>query len=401
MMSRTISPKRISYLETARGIASVIVVFHHFLLGFAPELKAYVVYGGLRDTPFYMAVNGTGAVAFFFVLSGFVLTLRFYERFSMPDFVSSVLKRLPRLLLPAGLSMMLGASILIYFPDFYRDAAQLTGSSWLANFANVENSGNFVPSFADAARNSVLIFFLPLYETYNSNLWTMMYEFYGSLIVYLIAFAASCMFKKEWILVALTHLMALFLCIALQASYLVPFVAGSAIAFVYTKSPSLVTFPSWGKYILILVAAVGYSVEFWPALVLASSAIMLLLLSSPSLERRLSGPIGLFLGRLSFPLYLVHTLVMLSLTSAAYTILAEYGLARWAIVLLCLVLTLVVSLILAIPFMVLEKIWVPALNGWARMGVQRLFGARTIASSANLANAKRGAFSSSNDSSLG
>ena len=62
----TLAPqKRLAYLETARGIASIIVVFHHFLLGFFPLLRAPVTQGGLGMTPLYILVNGTGAVYFF------------------------------------------------------------------------------------------------------------------------------------------------------------------------------------------------------------------------------------------------------------------------------------------------------------------------------------------------
>ena len=104
------------------------------------------------------------------------------------------------------------------------------------------------------------------------------------------------------------------------------------------------------------------------------------MLGVPLLERRLGRSVGLFLGRLSFPLYLVHALVMLSVTSAAYVALAGYGVPLWGILALCLALTLAASLLAALPFMWLEGVWVPALNRWTRALVQYLMPLTTAVS---------------------
>lgn len=371
-MSKFSSSKRLTYLETARGFASIIVVFHHFLLGFFPVLKDSVVQGGLKGTPLYVLVNGNGAVAFFFVLSGFVLTRKFYKKFSVSDLTASILKRLPRLMLPAGLSMMIGAIILIYFPEAYGAAAQLTGSAWLAAFASAGISEDFVPSFLDAAQRSLFVFLWPHhYYQYNSNLWTMVYEFYGSMLVFMLV-AACCLkfFRKEYRVVTL-HILIAFLCISLGQMLFVPFAIGSLIAFFHCNRPSWFQMPSWSIVMIIVIMIAGYSVDYWPVLLLASTAAMLLLLCTPSLEQWMSGPVGLFLGRLSFPLYLVHVLVIVSVTSAAYTSLSEYGLKHWEVLALCLALTWAVSLLAALPFMALEKAWVPALNRWSQLVIKR------------------------------
>lgn len=372
-MSKLSSPKRLTYLETARGFASIIVVFHHFLLGFFPLLKESVVQGGLKGTPLYIFVNGNGAVVFFFVLSGFVLTRKFYKEFSASDLTASMLKRLPRLMLPAGLSMLIGAVILIYFSEAHSAAARLTDSAWLAAFASAGTSENFVPSFLDAAEKSLLVFLWPHYfYQYNSNLWTMVYEFYGSLLVFILAAAYGLKFFKKKYSVVVLHLLIAFLCISLDQLLFIPFVIGSLIAFFHCNRPSWFQIPSWSIAIIIVIMVAGYSVDYWSALLLASTAAMLLLLCTPSLEQWMSGPVGLFLGRLSFPLYLVHVLVIVSITSAAYTILSEYGLKHWEVLALCLALTWVVSFLAALPFMVLEKVWVQKINYWSRAVVKRL-----------------------------
>jgi peptidoglycan/LPS O-acetylase OafA/YrhL len=58
--------KKMEHLEAAQGLASIVVVFHHFFLAFLLREKAE-----LENTPHYFWVNGEAAVNFFFVLSGF------------------------------------------------------------------------------------------------------------------------------------------------------------------------------------------------------------------------------------------------------------------------------------------------------------------------------------------
>ncbi|QOL80062.1 acyltransferase family protein [Pseudooceanicola spongiae] len=370
-MNEITSTNRLTYLETARGIASVIVVFHHFLLGFFPLLKTSVTQGGLAGTPLYVLVNGLGAVAFFFVLSGFVLTRKFYQKFLIQDLAASLLKRLPRLMLPAALSVMIGAAIVIYYPEAHGAAAQLTGSDWLAAFAYAGFPKDFIPSFSDAAANSLLVFLRPGHAYYNSNLWTMVYEFYGSLIVFAIVAISVALFFSKHSSVILIHIFLAVLFLVLPLMMYVPFVIGSLLAFLHSKRSMLFKLRPWSVAVLVLTMLAGYSFDSWYAIIIASTATMILLLGITSLEKKLSGPFGLFLGRLSFPLYLVHVLVILSVTSAAYTVLTVQGVPLWGVLMLCLALTWAVSLLAALPFMALESFWVTALNRWSRALVRQ------------------------------
>ena len=65
-------------LDAMRGIAALVVFGSHSVLAFYPEFSGYLGSASVEDTArsrfWYAAVNGQGAVAFFFVLSGFVLS---------------------------------------------------------------------------------------------------------------------------------------------------------------------------------------------------------------------------------------------------------------------------------------------------------------------------------------
>src|ERR1700730_17551481 len=87
-------------LEVLRGIAAMIVLFHHFLLVVAPRLHGRNFPDdpiALVRTPLFALANGTAAVAVFFVLSGFVLTFRAMEKRNWTQLLVGVLKRWPRL----------------------------------------------------------------------------------------------------------------------------------------------------------------------------------------------------------------------------------------------------------------------------------------------------------------
>jgi peptidoglycan/LPS O-acetylase OafA/YrhL len=104
-------------LEGLRGIACLNVVLGHFLFSFFPYLAHDVrPYPGavakywfeelLRYFPFTFIYLADSAVSVFFVLSGYVLTRRFYQTEPPDGFESAAVKRYFRLALPALASVM-------------------------------------------------------------------------------------------------------------------------------------------------------------------------------------------------------------------------------------------------------------------------------------------------------
>src|SRR5258708_25890968 len=92
--------RKVIELEGLRGVGAMIVVFHHFLVVVAPRLHGRNFPDdpiALVRTPLFALVNGTAAVAIFFVLSGFVLTFRAMEKRDWRQLLVGVLKRWPRL----------------------------------------------------------------------------------------------------------------------------------------------------------------------------------------------------------------------------------------------------------------------------------------------------------------
>lgn len=139
---------KIGYLEGLRGIASLIVVFHHYMCAFYPAM----VFGAgaafhigpiearFAASPLNVLYNGGFAVCIFFVLSGYVLTNRYF-RIRQRDLVtSSAVRRYVRLMIPTLFTVIV--AYLLSTANLYYNglASNITGSTWLAS-ANSYTAG--------------------------------------------------------------------------------------------------------------------------------------------------------------------------------------------------------------------------------------------------------------------
>lgn len=189
---------RFAELEALRGIAALIVLVHHCLLGFAPQLHGLVTplapYS-LFGTPVFALVNGSAAVVLFFVLSGFVLTIGIVQSRDLRRISVSAIKRLPRLALPVVAVNILSALLLV--GGFYRnmEVAPLTGSPWLGWFFGWPPNWRDLP--AAITEGAATTFFLNR-SAYNASLWTMYHEFWGSFLVLLLAMAFVLSGRSRW-----------------------------------------------------------------------------------------------------------------------------------------------------------------------------------------------------------
>ena len=99
---------RFASLDSLRGIAALGVVITHVLQYGFPALA-------LNHTPLRMLVNGRCFVIFFFVLSGFVLSIGLLRTDGMREYPLYLLRRFARIYLPylaAGLIAVWAASFL-------------------------------------------------------------------------------------------------------------------------------------------------------------------------------------------------------------------------------------------------------------------------------------------------
>lgn len=357
-----------------RGIASLIVVFFHCMLGFWPEWAGiFPGFGpGLRATPIHGLVYGTAAVTFFFVLSGFVLTRRYFRTGREDIIVRGVVKRWPRLAGPAIVITV--ASLFLARQGFYHfsDVADLTGSPWLKNFGGFSAPPVHAEyTYAAALKQGALTFFSGDVWL-NTNLWTMQYEFYGSMAAFglgVILYRCGGSISSQLYLLAVACLA----CKYVSPSY-VSFPVGVALAaFLPERSKDV---PTWaagamiaaalyllgytrgaeGAYRWISSSALGgFSETYFQ--ILASAVLIYAVEGSSCVRDVLSKRAFAVLGELSFPLYLVHMLVLCSAGCLVYRASPHsYAPA------IASAATLSLALAAAYPILIFNRCWVGAVN---------------------------------------
>jgi peptidoglycan/LPS O-acetylase OafA/YrhL len=359
-------------LDAMRGIAALAVFGWHSMLAFYPLSSGYLgatpIAESARSQFWFVAVHGAGAVAFFFVLSGFVLTRLSLTTGRTDVLVRGLIKRWPRLAGPA-LIAVLGSWLLFAVGGyFYAPAAALTGSSWFARFGGALSGASFQPSFVGAFLQGAVLTFLRGDSTYDSSLWTMAYEFYGSLMVYALAFllATRPAFRTRLIVVAGAGVA----CGAANPA-LIPFVAGFALAAFLPRQGLKVSAPIGAVAATVALLGCGYTqgalgfyaplTAIWPTWLpipyLYAAAATLLITAAEGwsgLRRLLSRPWGRACGELSFPFYLVHVPILCSAGAYAFLVTGSAPAAIAA--------TLAVSLVAATALALFSRWWLARLN---------------------------------------
>ena len=147
-------------------MAALIVVFLHYCLLFHP-----VIPGGFYTAGFEVCI--------FFVLSGFVLSYRFWQTQNTDSLTSSSLRRYVRLTATPIVSILLSYILLEFSLYNYEEIVQYLGSSFI--FANYFQ---LTPSLSDAIYESFwgMYFSYSTPTSYNPVLWTMSWELKGSLL---------------------------------------------------------------------------------------------------------------------------------------------------------------------------------------------------------------------------
>jgi peptidoglycan/LPS O-acetylase OafA/YrhL len=344
---------RIPYLDTLRGLASVQVLLSHSMLAFfigpafaSPQSRTLVGY--LAASPLFFLIDGASAVCIFFVLSGYVLTPAFaHSRASHGAIIGS---RFLRLGIPAIAGCGFSAILFQIFGHYNETAGPIAKSWWLAE--------NWRPAadlwfLKDALINGIILGFkdssiiqwfgfpptslASMADSYVTPLWTLSIEFYGSILVLLLARSRSSMFL---ILAA----------IILSRTYLVCFLVGHVAARLELGGKRL-----WVPWtVAALAMAVGMAIclasHFWEPKAVAmfcSRSVGFLPpcpLAKPEYLMRVYGatlftlgimqcaPIRTFLaherlhllGRLSFPIYLTHWPIIFGVASFALVMVAPY-----------------------------------------------------------------------------
>jgi peptidoglycan/LPS O-acetylase OafA/YrhL len=323
--------QRLAYLDGLRGWLALSVLVLHIIDTYSMTGAAGFWTDALAEvsrTPLRVLYDGNLAVAVFFIMSSIALTAAVDGARTRPTFLGLLAKRYVRLALPilvtSGLSL----------------AYIMSGLDYRAELDALLRNGTYILHPFDAGiigwmKESLVGTFLPLGSNdYNLVLWTMRYEMAGSILVFLLALVFPSGLPRLAAALSLT-----LLTIAIGGGYggaLWLFLMGIALYELRARlaDPRL----QWMGVLLFLAALAnsgGWVEAFWSNTLgldlgdqrrIRAIALVAGVLMSADLRVALTCRLSLWLGRISFPLYLFHAPLLWSIGGYLYvTMLGPLG----------------------------------------------------------------------------
>lgn len=134
--------EHIRWIDGVKGLACLLVFWHHFCLAFLPGVHFGMVVPShingeydwkMAQSPLSFVLNGNFMVAIFCVLSGLLLSIKIFQG-DEKTIYQMIIKRYPRLMLP-----IVPVGLMVFFmlkKELFlnQDVASITGSPWFSNY---------------------------------------------------------------------------------------------------------------------------------------------------------------------------------------------------------------------------------------------------------------------------
>ena len=347
--------RKLEHLEGLRGLAAFFVVIAHYLQFYYldaffknPNTSLEIM---LSKTPLNLIYNGNFAVCIFFLLSGFVLSLKFVQTKDHDVLVASSVKRYPRLVIPVFFSVLIAYTLL-----------RLDAYEYFTHYTKDLRYENMNENFFAMLKMVFFDVFFAYGKSYNAVLWTMTYELFGSFIV----FSFLALFGK----VKNRFIVYLLLIVIFFDSYFLAFILGlilsdwsanrdrsipKPIIFICLMiGIFLGSYPYGGtentiySFLNVEFLNVDYRIFYH---ITGAFFIMLAMLQSTLLKNIFSKKLFSFLGKISFSLYLTHFPILASLSFFLFDKLIDsysYNISFIIAFTISIVLTFVISYVMYI-----------------------------------------------------
>jgi peptidoglycan/LPS O-acetylase OafA/YrhL len=283
-----VSDKRYIYLDGMRGWASSFVLLYHVFVEATPVTPASKALG------VYLPFNGLLAVYLFFFISGFSLSVGYFSTGDLRGWIRIAAARYLRLVIPIFVACLIVHIALVtkivdptpYYPFL-----------------------GFTPTLSHLMQFSLFdVFFrYDFGQTYIGPLWTMSPELYGSAVTLAAALLVRPLPLRSFILLGLSAVIYLKPTSA-TLQLLTFFPLGAAIAD-WTLRGWVDRVPRFAAYAMIAagcaIPVLAPGNAFYSGLT-AGPLLMIGCIAAPQVRSFLSNGFSQWLGRISFPLYLIH-----------------------------------------------------------------------------------------------
>lgn len=339
---------RLEFLDGLRGWGALMVFLYHLIVQLlsntAPSYKSK-----------YLAflLDGEFAVFIFFVLSGFVLSIKFVISPGKYSLTQAVIARYFRLMLPIIITSFV-AYMLMLAHAMYNVPASIPANApqWLGVYFNFEPTLAYFLQF-----NLYYVFFnFNPGANFNPVLWTIAYEFTGSMLVYLIiGFFRTDKNKTYLVPIAFILLFNLF-----NNPIIACFAMGYLFAELYVAYSQRLENKPWVSWVATALFAVPvicstfYRTGHHFYIALLASLLVLSVTFSGVLKHFFSNKVSRFLGRISFPLYLIHLPLICSFSSYLFLYLPAHGYSNQATANIIVATTVPLGLLIAWIFYPIE-----------------------------------------------
>jgi peptidoglycan/LPS O-acetylase OafA/YrhL len=328
--------ERFVQLDALRGLAAFTVLLCHLAL--IPSQVSPVIYDMIyrASSPLGIIVRGHQAVIFFFILSGFVLALPILHN-QFHSYRGYLIKRFFRIYLPYLAALLIGLGLLAVSPKIqYTAISGILNETWTHNLTNTE----FLQHLAGIGMFNTT----PL----NGVIWTLVHEMRISLIFPLVVMALmhfrwyyaviaglllSCATAVNTVIrsydpkemdgsyFSSLHYLSFFIAGMLLAKYHKNLITGFNRLNLYVKTGAVVSayvLYNYTDYSVRVLDMAGIRVRFEAIFsdYVASAGIVIFIVAALSSRRAtavLSSKIPVFLGNVSYSLYLFHLLIILFL----------------------------------------------------------------------------------------
>lgn len=325
---------RLRYLEGLRGVAALMVLLAHLRLAFYISLPEDIklFFQSLWDEPlFYQPLqgvcvfwfNGRIAVQLFWLMSGYVITRQLLVKNNNSYLKLAVIKRYPRLMIPALASALLAYLFMKAGLIANLELAAALGKAFEQHW--IGGLYNFEPDLLEVLRYASwnIFFSQNNYNIYNDVLWTIGVELLGSYMCY----GLYAVFHRNPYRVGGYLLTAVGL--GIWQPWYLPMLLGFWLADIhFNPNKSILNsyipklqfeIPSWlwmiGGIAAVILAKADISIYLTIAL---SLVLFLAVLRLHGLQKLFASSFLDWLGKISFSLYLLNLPIICSLSAWLY-----------------------------------------------------------------------------------